>query len=369
MSHDEFESQQETPRTGGGGALVAAGVVVACVLGVGLGLWARPGLHEQGDGRMAPAAQPPAEPPKPTERLQVVIDDRPTPVGQPLEVLPADAAGVPAAAVERMPPEPMAPKRPPEGLMKVDAPAASQPLVVLPLPASARMEPPPKAAPEPRREVARTEPPRAKAQPRLAKAEPAAKAARKPERKDTRLAKAERPKHEAAEEPRATSGIRLAAIVRAVRAAPQKIKAEVVAAEHRSARREALAEKDAARKFRAHEEKSRLARAAPVKAPGSKPVLRGEGPLRLAKNTCVSNDPGEALVCADPRLSVRERQLQRAYRDAEAAGVPASELRRQQQRWLAARAAAAREAPWAVDEVYQARIAELNDQSRSGDRY
>ncbi len=36
----------------------------------------------------------------------------------------------------------------------------------------------------------------------------------------------------------------------------------------------------------------------------------------------------------------------------------------QQQRWLAARTAAAREAPWAVQDVYQARIAELEDQTR-----
>jgi len=103
----------------------------------------------------------------------------------------------------------------------------------------------------------------------------------------------------------------------------------------------------------------------PKAAPPARPAPRGAGPLRMAKNTCASIDPGEAIVCASPRLSVRERQLQRAYRDAEAAGVPASELRRQQQRWEAQRAAAAREAPWAVEEVYEARIAELNDQSRA----
>jgi uncharacterized protein len=85
----------------------------------------------------------------------------------------------------------------------------------------------------------------------------------------------------------------------------------------------------------------------------------------MVRNTCVSADPGEALVCGSPRLSVRERQMQQAYRQAEAAGVPADQLRRQQQRWLAARAAAARDAPWAVEEVYEARIAELNDQSRT----
>ena len=70
------------------------------------------------------------------------------------------------------------------------------------------------------------------------------------------------------------------------------------------------------------------------------------------------------MVCADQRLGARDRQLQDAYRSAEAAGVPASSLRRQQSRWLAARAAAAREAPWAVEDVYVARISELKDQTR-----
>ena len=79
---------------------------------------------------------------------------------------------------------------------------------------------------------------------------------------------------------------------------------------------------------------------------------------------CASDDPGAALACADPSLGAAERQLTRAYRAAEAAGVPAATLRRQQQRWLAARAAAARDAPWAVHDVYVARIAELQDQTR-----
>ena len=82
--------------------------------------------------------------------------------------------------------------------------------------------------------------------------------------------------------------------------------------------------------------------------------------MRVARaNPCA--EPG---ACPDPRLDARERQLQRAYRNAEAAGVPASALRRQQERWQQARAAAAREAPWAVEDVYVARISELNDLTR-----
>jgi uncharacterized protein YecT (DUF1311 family) len=89
-------------------------------------------------------------------------------------------------------------------------------------------------------------------------------------------------------------------------------------------------------------------------------------PIKVAsvQTRCASPDPGEALACGDPSLNAAERRLNRAYRDAEAAGVPASTLERQQQRWRAARSAAAREAPWAVRQVYQARIAELQDLTR-----
>ena len=87
--------------------------------------------------------------------------------------------------------------------------------------------------------------------------------------------------------------------------------------------------------------------------------------MRVARaDRCAAADPGEAMVCADRRLAVRDRQLQQAYRNAEAAGVPASALRRQQDRWVQARAAAAREAPWAVEDVYVARITERHALSR-----
>uniref|UniRef100_UPI003784CDF1 lysozyme inhibitor LprI family protein n=1 Tax=Phenylobacterium sp. TaxID=1871053 RepID=UPI003784CDF1 len=95
------------------------------------------------------------------------------------------------------------------------------------------------------------------------------------------------------------------------------------------------------------------------------PRPTAENPIRKASNRCVSADPGAALVCADASLSAAERQLNRAYRQAEAAGVSSARLARQQQRWIEARAQAAKEAPWAVRDVYEARIAELNDMTRS----
>jgi hypothetical protein len=100
------------------------------------------------------------------------------------------------------------------------------------------------------------------------------------------------------------------------------------------------------------------------------PLPRASGLMRVSTH-CASRDPGEAIVCADPNLGAAERQLSRAYQGARAAGVPEPELRQQQQRWLAARSTAAREAPWAVRDVYLARIAELNGQAREahGDGY
>jgi uncharacterized protein len=83
-----------------------------------------------------------------------------------------------------------------------------------------------------------------------------------------------------------------------------------------------------------------------------------------ARPRCASADPGAALACADPALGAADRQMSRAYRQAQAAGVPSERLEHQQQRWLAARANAARQAPWAVHDIYLARIAELQDQTR-----
>jgi len=69
----------------------------------------------------------------------------------------------------------------------------------------------------------------------------------------------------------------------------------------------------------------------------------------------------ERMVCADPRLAQADLRLDAAYRAALDAGVPAWRLERQQRRWLRAREDAAFEAPQAVAQVYEARIAELND--------
>lgn len=69
----------------------------------------------------------------------------------------------------------------------------------------------------------------------------------------------------------------------------------------------------------------------------------------------------EAMVCADPRLVAADRRLRQAYDRALDAGASPRQLDRQQGRWLDARDDAARDDPRAVADVYEARIAELED--------
>jgi Tfp pilus assembly protein FimV len=145
-------------------------------------------------------------------------------------------------------------------------------------------------------------------------------------------------------------------VTRAARAEAERVHAA------RARAAEARFEKAQLAKVRGEKARSEKARA---EAQRARPApARGAGPFRTVSLRCASPDPGAALACADPALSTAERQLSRAYREAEAAGVPASTLERQQQRWLAARAATARQAPWAVHDVYLSRIAELQDQTR-----
>lgn len=406
MAHDQLEVEGQTTRRPGG-RFIVAGVVGACALGVGLGLWARPSSAERGDAPLPP--KPEVEAQLSDRRLQIVLDDAPAPIGQLLEVMPADTPGLlPEFPPEAPPPagEPVLPSGPPLGLMKVDAPVAAVPVV---MPAvRAEPEPPPKVE-KPRVErppvtKARAEKPRAdkptpkkavakldkkNAEPKVAKAEPKvrkkapAKAVAKAEKPEKQARTAERRKERTAKLAKAkpvdkTSKAKaekpkLTKLVKAVKTAPKKLKATAAATAERKKKRDVqVAEAREAKRSKAAQAKkaaqTKKAAKPPVEkasAPKKKPAPRGEGPMRVARNDgCVSADAGEALVCADPRLNQRDRQLQRAFRDAEAAGVPASALRRQQERWRQARAAAARDGSWAVEDVYEARIAELNDLAR-----
>jgi hypothetical protein len=164
---------------------------------------------------------------------------------------------------------------------------------------------------------------------------------------------------------RASAGLtRPSAKLRAISAsratAPHRKSVRTVALRHGGAHSD---ERRSARLAGGAETAVRLAHTQPASA---KPAIHGGGPMRTAsvKRRCASPDPGAALACADPALSAAERQVDSLYRQAEAAGVPPERLERQQQQWLSARAATARQAPWAMRDVYLARIAELRDQAR-----
>jgi uncharacterized protein YecT (DUF1311 family) len=91
-------------------------------------------------------------------------------------------------------------------------------------------------------------------------------------------------------------------------------------------------------------------RAGPLSAPP---------PGRVA-DACAAGSPAEQMVCADPRLAAADRDLDRAYRRAMAAGVSPQMLRSEQRDWLAIREDAARRSPRAVANIYAQRIDELN---------
>lgn len=364
--------------------LVAGGVASALALGVGLGLWARP----------APLAEPIAgivlRPDPAPASLQIVFEDTPAPLGPLLEVLSDEVADAEAAPAPR--PEIVPPDRPAAGLMKVDAVVAAAPLLLPTIkvqapPAEALDKPPHRSrAPEPARpdkakvaakpkpdvqKLADAKPkPGTKARaktmtkdkalkaPKLAKAE-AVRADKAAKAKALKLAQADAKREKAAKAK--AEARRTASLVKTLKAAPKVAKAEI-----KKTRVQLAQAKD--RKAPKAEKPSKalvVAKAAPkqsaAKPSAKRPAPVGHGPLRVARNDACSM--GQA-GCGDRRLDARDRQLQRAYRNAEAAGVPTSALQRQQARWLQARAAAAREAPWAVEDVYEARISELNDLTR-----
>jgi len=91
-------------------------------------------------------------------------------------------------------------------------------------------------------------------------------------------------------------------------------------------------------------------------------VQRFDEPPQIETRGC--RDAGsyaEEVVCGDPRLAAADRRLRQAYDRALEAGASPRRLDRQQGRWLAAREDAARDDPRAVADVYEARIAELED--------
>lgn len=510
-NHEPFVITTPEPRRPSARAVLFAGVAGACVLGMGLGLWARPAMHER-QAALAGHLAAPAVAKAAVHRLEIVVADHPRPMtAAPLEVLsPAQAAAAgPAFAPPRAAPVPLAPTRPPEGLIKASAsaaPSAAQPhdnpslRAMLPGVAAAftaarltlaRME-----HPEPQVAVAKSDHTAELQRAQARELEIARADAARAEAHRAALAKAEAEQAEQAEVDRAKADRLRAEIARneiaraeAAKAQAQKLALAKAAAAKAEAHRVALARADAQRavaqkaaaqrleaqkaeaarlelakaeatKAAAHKlelarrvqadkaekaetvrlakaearakaaqreearlealadaaeaqqkaQRARLAHAKaappvelakvdrrhaaaarelkeqasvtsrkrrdpprlmvvghPARAARPEPMApqANDGLVRVSTSPrCASRDPGEALVCADPTLSAAERQLARAYQGARNAGVPDGELQRGQARWLAARSAAAREAPWAVRDVYMARIAELNGQAK-----
>jgi hypothetical protein len=393
--------------------------------------------------RVAAASLAAVMPAAPARKLEIVVDDRPAPIGAPIEVLSTLAApSRPAWPKPRSESESRAPIRPPQGLMLVQSTTPPAPDPAPPAPkrvSRPRLQAPPAPAlAAPKLTIAKAKP--LAPPPRLAKAESApARPARKAElasaqaakahkvelaraeatAQKAQLARAEAAKAHKVELARAEAAraaahkVELARTAKAARGeqlrlakaeakgraeARAEAKAEALAqarqearsrtqlaslghaqarAAHHTAkaqepppaqlarldrkakaRREPKVELAATRKAPRRVEPSYRARAVPSAPPPAPGLMKVSTTPR-----CASHDAGAALVCADPSLGAADRQLARAYQDARAAGVPDAQLQRQQQRWLAARSAAAREAPWAVHDVYVARIAELNGQA------
>ena len=411
MAQDESDQTIEPPATAGR-VLLFAGVAGACLLGVGAGLWARPHMNER-QGMRPPAKVAMVSSPK-KRTLQFVVDDRPAPLGDPIEVLPSNRAMPASLSIAPQSEEPMAPVRSPEGLVRVQAVLPIAPPVPAAAPVVRPQTPDPAIQQAKARRAAHTEARRIADRRAAAKAQEAAearaearaeaKAARLQQVREDReraaeLAKVRKAKTTAkpmkstdrqvakAETPRRPNEVaRVAHALAKVVPHPSKSRQRALAearAEKAEARKAKIAlaslEKAKAEKARTQQAKldrkkadrakaQRLERERQVELARAAPRPKPSGLMRVSEvRRCASTDAGAALVCADPKLGAAERRMKQAYSQAQAAGVPEWRLRQQQQQWLAARAATAREAPWQVREVYLARIAELNDQTRSAE--
>jgi uncharacterized protein YecT (DUF1311 family) len=328
--------------------VLLAGIAGACLMGAGAGLWARPADHDQ---PKPTAVAKTAAASKPRGKLEIVLNDAGNPLAPP-STAHAPAITGPTVSAELIEPAaaeapPLLAAAPPQGLMRVQD-TGPQPVEPLAVEREAKAE---KAKAEKARlEKARLQ----KAKLEKAKVEKLRLEKVKAEAKkktDLKVARAEKPEKLKDVRVAEDAGIEVADTRQPGRLSRLK---SVIAKPFKARKDETLPAADTS-----------LAKADTAK-PKTVKLAKAEAPKTAKKPSkrCVSSDPGEAIVCADPGLAAADRQLSRAYREAEAAGVPAWQLKQQQQRWIAARAAAAREAPWAVHDVYLARIAELNDMTR-----
>ena len=380
--------EEPSPRTKPPGrGLLLAGVAAAALMGVGLGLWARPAMSER---QMAlPVVEAP-KPPVVARTLQIVLDDTPAPLGAPIELLPGFPEPTRAAAPAPPARELLAPVRPPAGLVRVQT-VEAEPAEAAPPPKALRRPEPrpaaPKLAPSKPVKIKAVTAPKAKPAKPL-KLERAPKLERPPKLEKVKAVEKARPKPapvrvaKAKTNPAVTkvakaapkAAIRLAKVDRPAKPAriekvaakrPAKLSAPIRVAERMAPRKPVAVPKPQKAKLEIRKpkaakprveqvaQKARPAKAAPPRTP-LKPA-KGAGPVRFAKAQA------RPQPRSDTAIRDADRQMNRAYSTARAAGVPDWQLRKQQARWEAARASAAREAPWAVRDVYLAKIAELHD--------
>jgi hypothetical protein len=340
--------------------VVLAGIAGACVMGAGLGLWARPADSERLRGASRP--QPAAER---MRRLHVVVVGRPEPAQpfaagmRPPETAPASLLRITAplgAPANPMTADLPAPSASPAPGFGPAAPAPSRRADPKPLAEAAR--PVGSKTPEARTPKGSKVAAQANNDPEGPRTAEARKSKAEVKKAEVKKAEVKKPEVKKATTPKSSDTAKKAAKIETTDKAARTGKAVEVAKAAATTRKHSTAPAETPTV------KAKPPAPAPPAATARPAAVEGGGPLRKASHPCAGLEAAEALVCADPSLGAADRQLTRAYQRAEAAGVSGAELRRQQQRWLAARAAAAREAPWAVQDVYQARIAELEDLTR-----
>lgn len=366
--------------------VLGAGMIGACALGAAVGIMVRPDdVDETARMTAARAALPgPAE-----THLQIVVGPQPAPpLGPPLRIA---ASPEPVRVLSPAPPQAVVAPAPVAIAVREAEPAAApKPPPVVVAKVETAEKPVAKSAPEVRAAPTRL----AKAEaPRREKAEPKS-GADKSGLSKTELANAERDKaakarlawlakverikaHERGKAAKAelakAEKAKAAKPVKLANAPPTPVKASTVLKAKAAAPKPGVPAKMAVQVAAARP----VPRPAAVNAPASTldiqlAALRAE-PLKVSApvqktpasppsqppRACDADSRAEALVCGDPKLAAADRRLTAAYRRAVQAGASPDRLRRQQGRWLAARETAAEEAPWAVAQVYEARISEL----------
>lgn len=382
------------PRFGPGArTLIVAGMVGACAMGAVAGTWARPDLSDLKQAKVEDKA-PRATPAQARPVLQIVDADLMPPPSERLEVLPA-WVDVPIPAAEE-----------PGPLRKVvlEEPPPKTPLTEPARPVKAKMEKP-KAKIEPRSETRKTEKSKAEkaqSEPKLVKVKAdRAKSERSrrekakldrttPEKPKLLKAKREKPEKtkpeisrkkaaDRTEEPRLieakvekpapkrTAKTKADAPAKIETPAPTRLRQAIAKLKPAARPKDIVVAASPVKPNKVEKVQKELAElsALPVEKP--KPMVAAQAKPKPKsapeKPRCHAGSRAEALICENPQLAAADRRLARAYREAAEAGAPEWRLRRQQNRWLAARERAAEEAPWAVAEVYDARIAELEDEA------